>query len=296
MLFLFSMQVTLLGSFDEHYFARAVKDLELIFSVPQRAHLYVLDHQRHCQTILRHLPSSERASFKQICRTDNVSFSYRSQRHRLIVLVIGHHNSYLLRDVAALQGLLFHEFFHLEQMEKGAYASIQQSYRKILRLYAKLLTHLHQKKFISVLEPIGRDAVFLLKDLYANSLLLERGYGDYLLHYYEQEFSLKKICPRPVFYERLQQAVRKDPRVLEIVVTFEFALLSMILPFKKYQTSHAKKLLSHLAQCYNLNMRDLLRKCKPFMDFYLDHYHKPSKAFQEHYLHLIFTKVIALLT
>ncbi len=290
------MHVTLLGDFDALYFARVLKSVQHLLTVPRHVYLYVLGEKNQCRTLLEQLPKTERTLFKQVCQIDKVSFSYHHKQHHMVVLTITKNNDYLLHDTKALQGLLLHELLHLEQMRKGMYKSIQQSYRKISTLYRKLLTHLHQKRLIPILEHIGKDAVFLLKDLYTNSAMIERGYSHQLLRYYEHEFSFKKICPRPVFYEHLKKAVEKDQKLLEIVFAFEFALLSLILPFKKYKERHAKELLYYIERCYNLNMSELMRKCGPFTQFYLDHYSKPSKDFQEKYLHLIFTKVIELLT
>ena len=290
------MHVTLLGNFDELYFARALKGIQKHLSVPKLIHLYVLDEKNKCRTLIARLPTSERASFKQVCQVDKISFSYHHDQQQMIVLTITKSNDYLLHDVRALQGLLLHELLHLDHMRKGTYQSIQHSYRKVLALYTKLLTHLHQKRLLPTLERIGHNAVFLLKDLYTNSMLLERGYGPYLLRYYEREFSMKKICPRPVFYDKLKKAVQKDPKLLEIVFAFEFSLLSVVLPFKKYKERHAKELLHYIESCYNINTQEIMRKCRPFIQFYLDHYHKPNRDFQEKYLHLIFTKVIELLT
>ena len=290
------MHLTLLGKFDQFYFLRTLKRIQHVLPVPRDVQLYILDDKSNCKTIIQRLPPSEKAAFKNICRVDKVSFSYQHNKQRLIVLTLTGTNKYLLKDQQALIGLLIHEIIHLEQMRKGNYKLLQQSYRKVFSLYTQLLTNLRQKPLLPVLDAIGQNALLLLKDLYTNGAVIKRGFSHELLHYYELEFSLKKTCPRPVFYDKLKKEVQKDPQVLVIVFAFEFALLSMILPFKKYKERHAKELLKYLATCYNLNMRETLRKCGPFIDYYLAHYKKPNRDFQEKYFHLIFTKVIELLT
>lgn len=289
------MHLTLLGEFDQLYFLRILKRIQRVLPVSRDVHLYILDDKTNCKTIIQRLPPSEKAPFKNICKSDKVSFSYQHNKQRLVVITITGTNTYLLQDQQALLGLLIHELLHLEQMRKGTYKLLQQSYRKVFSLYTKLLTHLHQKHLLPVLDAIGQNALLLLKDLYTNGAVIKRGFSHELLHYYEREFSLKKVCPRPVFYDKLRREAHKDPKVLQVVFAFEFALLSMILPFKKYKERHAKALLQHLAKCYNLNMRETLRKCGPFIDYYLDHYTKPTRDFQEKYFHLIFTKILELL-
>ncbi len=290
------MHLTLLGNFDQLYFIRILKQIKKTLRVPSNVHLYILRDGNSCKTLAKLLPPSERASFTEVCTLDNISFSYQNHQQRMIVITITAQKTYLLKDQQALIGLLVHELLHLEHMRKGTYRFLQRSYTKVFLLYTQLLTNLHQKKLLPVLEHIGQQALLLLKDLYVNGAVIKRGFSHQLLRYYEHEFSLKKVCPRPVFYDKLRQEVHKDPKVLEIVFAFEFALLSVILPFKKYKERHAKELLKHIAHCYNLNMRETLRKCGPFIDYYLDHYKQPSRDFQEKYFHLIFTKVIELLT
>ncbi len=290
------MHLTLLGEFDKFYFLRVLKRIQRVLPAPRDVHLYILDNQANCKTIIQRLPASEKIPFKNICKSDKVSFSYQHNKQHLVVLTITDANTYLLKDQQALIGLLLHELLHLEQMRKGTYKLLQQSYRKVFSLYTQLLTNLHQKHLLPVLDSIGQNALSLLKDLYTNGAVIKRGFSHELLHYYEREFSLKKVCPRPVFYDKLRREAHKDPKVLQVVFAFEFALLSMILPFKKYKERHAKSLLKYLAKCYNLNMKETLRKCGPFIDYYLDHYTKPTRDFQEKYFHLIFTKILELLT
>ena len=290
------MRLTLLGKFDQLYFARVLKRIQHLMSAPRDVQLYILDHKTNCKYIIQRLPSTEKASFKKVCSIDKISFSYHRNKQRLIVIMITDSNAYLLKDRQALTGLLLHELIHLEHMRKGTYKLLQQSYRRVFTLYVQLLTNLHQKRLLPVLDHIGQNALLLLKDLYTNGTVIKRGFSHELLRYYEHTFSLKKTCPRPVFYDKLRREARKDPRVLQVVFAFEFALLSVVLPFKKYKERHAKELLTYIAKCYNLNMRETLRKCGPFIDYYLDHYTKPSRDFQEKYFHLIFTKVIELLT
>lgn len=290
------MHLTLLGDLSEPYFHRSLEKVQKLLRVPQDVHVYVVDEHQDVLSILHHLPRKDRDYFRRMCAVEKVSFSYHYGKEFLVLIILTSFNRFLLRDAQALEGLLLHELMHLEHMRKGTYYPLHQSYRKVLRLYSNLLTRLQQKRFIPLLENIGQYAVLLLKDLYTNAALIQRGYGQHLLHYYEREFSMKKICPRPVFYDKLKRAVKKDPHILGIVLHFEFSLLSVILPFKKYKEQQAKKLLRYIARCYNLNMQEILRKCGPFITYYLDHYSKPRRDFAEKYFHLIFTKVVEILT
>lgn len=290
------MQLTVLGPFSRSYFTRVLRRTQRLIPIPRDVQMFVVGTKAAFSSLLHKLPRQDRAFFKEVHLLDKISFSYQRGKTRLVVLTITASNRFLLHDAKALQGLLLHELMHLEHMQRGVYRRLQQSYKKVLKLYTKLLMNLRQRKLLPVLASVGQHAVLLLKDLYANAALIERGYGHYLRWYYEREFSLKKICPRPVFYDKLKRAVQKDPSILATVFSFEFALLSVILPFKKYKERSAKKLLAHLATCYNLNMGEVMRKCGLFIAYYLDHYQQPRRDFEEKYFHLIFTKVVELLT
>src|SRR3989344_5548268 len=113
------MHLTLLGNFDQFYFLRVLKRIQHTLPVPKDVHLYILDDKTNCKTIIQRLPPSEKASFKNICRVDKVSFSYQRNKQHLVVITIAGSNTYLLKDQQALTGLLIHEFMHLEQMRKG---------------------------------------------------------------------------------------------------------------------------------------------------------------------------------
>lgn len=289
------MYVTLLGDFDQLYVLRALKQIQHKIAVPKQVHLYLVGDQKYFQTLEWQFPLAAQQTLHHYLSENNISFSYQHRRKQIIVLIIPPSKRFLLQDKQAFMGLLVHELLHLEQMRKGMYRSLQLSHTKVLKLYARLLTNLHQKQLFPLLERLGQQASLLLKDLYVNGAVIKRGFSHELLKYYEHEFSLKKVCPAPVFYDKLRRAVHRDPKILEIVFSFEFALLSVILPFKKYKERHAKQLLQDIAHCYNLNMKETLRKCGPFIDYYLDHYIKPTRDFQEKYFHLIFTKVLELL-
>src|SRR3989338_2528347 len=110
------MHLTLLGNFDQLYFLRVLKRIQRHIPVPRDVHIYILDDKSTCTTIIQRLPPSEKSSFKRVCNTERVSFSYHRNKQRLVVLTINASNAYLLRDQQALTGLLIHEFIHLEHM------------------------------------------------------------------------------------------------------------------------------------------------------------------------------------
>ena len=94
---------------------------------------------------------------------------------------------------------------------------------------------------------------------------------------------------------QLKEAIQKDITILDVVFTFEFSLLSTLLPFQKYERKKAKKLIKHIEHCYRLNVKEVSKECGDLVTFYLKEYKQPSRTFEKKYLKFIFNKVYSLL-
>ena len=222
-------------------------------------------------------------------------FFFSSKHAAVLVLIVTPRRTFLTTDIGALQGILAHELMHLRHMQQDVYQRLHATYLSVWRSFLPRVKKLHRAGAVRVIRRVGLAAEFLLKDLYVNSSLIQQNYSHALLTYYFREFQMQKVCPRPVFYDKLQRAIHKDIHVLEDVFVFEFALLSIILPFQKYHPIHARRLLSYIERCYQLNITEITRKCGPLVTYYLQHYHKPSPQFEQIYFTLIFEKIYELL-
>ena len=193
-------------------------------------------------------------------------------------------------------GLLLHELTHVIQSREGLYKTIDNAAKKVFEKNVQELKKLkHQySKSKKLFERIERISVLLLKELHANTELIENGYGNYLIEYYTEELQGKKVCPRPVFYEKFKRAAKKDLNIINIAFEFEFALLSITLPFKKLKDKKAKKLTAAIKRCYEVNIQEIARKCHELTSLYVLHY-SPSKKFQEMFLSSAREKVYNLL-
>jgi len=93
--------------------------------------------------------------------------------------------------------------------------------------------------------------VLCLKDIFANSLLIEQGLTDDLLAYYTEMLGIEDFCPQPEFYEQ-DEAGSADE--VSDAMRFELQLVPAWLPFtrcgpKKHQLIHDR-----ISECYQGNI------------------------------------------
>ncbi|HLD12848.1 MAG TPA: hypothetical protein VJB87_04620 [Candidatus Nanoarchaeia archaeon] len=276
------MHLHFLGTIDPQPFDQALHAILKHYKLPEPLEIYILEHQRYGNLVLEHLPKEARTSFK-IALHAGTSFSYDYQNNHYIIINL-EGNKQAIYQKNYLQGLLTHEILHSIHYAKKLYTSLQKDYKQYyLQPLAKLT--LPQKKK-NVLEHIGRSASLMLKDWYVNTELIKKKEGKLLVDYYAINFTHKKTCPQPVFYEKLRPAVKKDPELLAIVFEFEFALLSFLLPLLKIHTKKAFAIRQHIESCYNLNMDEIERKLGSFVELYQD-YFSPQKKFRKMFYTLL---------
>ena len=279
----------------QEHFSHVLQKLSRRFPLRVPLTVYIVQTEQPYQTLSRKFPVAYRDAFSLLSKNGRISFSFLQKHAAVLVLIVTPRRTFLTTDIGALQGILAHELMHLRHMQQDVYQRLHATYLSVWRSFLPRVKKLHRAGAVRVIRRVGLAAEFLLKDLYVNSSLIQQNYSHALLTYYFREFQMQKVCPRPVFYDKLQRAIHKDIHVLEDVFVFEFALLSIILPFQKYHPIHARRLLSYIERCYQLNITEITRKCGPLVTYYLQHYHKPSPQFEQIYFTLIFEKIYALL-
>ncbi len=289
------MRVYIKGDLDHKLIRRALNKVNKFIKVPKNIEIYFLDDIDYCNNILSTIHKHARASFKQICLVERSSFSYNHKDRNLIVIHIDKKTG-ILKNEKALVGLILHEIMHSVQVYKGEYKQIYVAFEEIFNKNKRLLNKLKysRNKIKNLFNKVGYTSILLLKDLFSNSELIEKGYGHYLLEYYKNELRGKKTCPRPVFYDKFKEAAMKDPEIIAIAFEFEFSLLSILLPFQRYKTKDSLLLIKHINNCYELNIKEIARKCHELIYLYLN-YFEPNKEFSKKFLNAIFNKVYMLL-
>lgn len=292
------MQTHFLGEVQrQNHFSRVLQRLSRRFLLRTPLTVYLLQAQteQNYRQLVRQLPVFHRKPFLLLAQKGKTSFSFLYRNIAILVLIITPRRKFLTTDSQALQGIVAHELMHLREMERGTYQRLHTVYRAVWRSFLPRIKQLRHPGAVRVLKRVGAAAELLLKDLYVNSTLIQQNYSHALLAYYFREFRQQKVCPRPVFYDKLKRAIKKNSAVLEEVFVFEFALLSIILPFQKYHPVHAQRLLAYIERCYRLNIKEITRKCGPLVTYYLAHYHTPSPQFERRYFTLLFEKLFELL-
>ena len=290
------MKIEVIGSINRNYVNSVLKKVKNLIKIPKNTEIFFVENIDKCNEVLADVPKDVRDLFTRICAIEKTSFALRHKNKDFIIISITKDKRYLLRDKDALVGILLHEIMHLIQIEIGLYKQLLNSYDKTFIKNFKVLKKLPYSyfKLKKLFMNVGLTTVFLLKDLYCNSEIIKNGYGRYLLRYYDQEFKHKKTCPRPVFYDKFKKAAKRDMKIIEIVLDFEFSLLSVILPFSKYEGHKADRLIEHLGRCYELNIHDVARKCHELIGLYLNEFSYDTR-FQERFLNSVFNKVYMLL-
>ena len=258
------MKTVFFGDFNQAYLKKVILNVRRLVKFPKDTEFYFSEKIQYCNLILKELPKDAYDSFRMAMKS-KVSFSYKYGKRKIIVIYLPESKKYLLKNDKALTGVLVHEVLHITQMY-GLYVKLKKNYKKYyFNKIGKLKINNKKKK---VLYEIGISASLLLKDLYVNTVLEKDEISKYLVEYFYYALSFNKTCPRPVFYDKLKKAVKKDPEILAIVLEFEFALLSILLPFYRYKGEKAKIIVNHIKNCYSVNLQDLLRKLSDVIRIY----------------------------
>lgn len=289
------MKIEVKGNLPEDYLKATVKKLKRLVRLPKQLEIYFLASESDGREIVRSIHKHARKTMRYVLLKERNSFAYNHKGRKIIVIPINHRR-FLLKSQDALLGLLLHEVMHIKQQDKGMYKVIKKSFEATFIKNQKLLIKLKypRPKLKSLFEGVGSTSILLLKDLFVNTEVIASGRAKYLLDYYRADLIGKKTCPQPVFYEKFKEAAKRDLDVITIAFEFEFALLSMILPFQKYSSKKAKDLMFHINHCYEMNVQDIARKCHELIYLYLNEFSYDEK-FARRFFSAVFSKVYLLL-
>ncbi len=289
------MKLGIKGNLPEEYLRNTVKRLGRIIRIPKQLEIYFLASESDGKEIVRSMHRRARKAMRYVLLKERKSFAYNHGGRKIIVIPINHRR-FLLKNQNALLGLLLHEVMHIKQQDKGMYRVIKRSFEATFMKNQRLLKKLKypKKKLKSLFESVGSISILLLKDLYVNTEVISAGKAKHLLEYYHAELIGKKTCPRPVFYDKFKEAAKKNLDVITIAFEFEFALLSMLLPFQRYGSRKAKELMMHINHCYELNVQEIARKCHELIYLYLNEF-SYDERFARRFFSAVFSKVYLLL-
>lgn len=271
------MKLITIGGLKQKFFLDALSGVKL----PSRLTIAVVADQKRCWSLLRHYPVEIRKRFLELCKHTKTSFSFSRGPRNYILIYLPSNRSKIAKDPAVFRGILMHEFMHLNMNRNIPYASIKVHAQEVLNTLLPRVPKRYRQLFFSV----SNSAQLFLRDLYANSSLLRSRYVDDVLSYYHSEFSSKK-CPRPMLYENFTEFLRKRPSEIINLFQFEFGLLSIMLPLRKFTRVKADRFVRHMERCYQVNAKELERGCEQIVELFLR-----SKKLDTVFQHLFFTSI-----
>lgn len=279
------------GNLDGKFISDAFSKLSELIDVPENLEVYFLDKVDDCEKL--NLPRRTIEMFKNNIRKGKTSFSYAHNERKIVLMLVNKNSEYLVKNKKALIGLLLHEVKHAIQANRRLYTHVSKNMMKALieNLQGRKLSRIEEKVLIRT----GFSAALFLKDVYANIELIRNGLADYLLENYMAEFNSRKTCPIPVFYDDLKKDLKKNPLLLHDLFLFQFALLSILIPFEKTNNSRAIKLKRHIERCYQAKIKDIVESFSDVRElmFNID---SENDDFQMMFFKMILAKVLAFLS
>ena len=281
--------IRVLGDIPRTIIDRAVQKIRTITDIPRHVDIYFADEPRQCRNI--EIPKKAEKGFSKLCDNNKISFFYHYGKKRIVVIYIGKDSKYLFKNEKALIGLILHELMHSRQSTRKLYEKLSRNFMDVFtkRLRDSNYTEMQQ----DILIKVGLNSTLFLKDLYVNSELIRHGFGDYLLENYTQEFASRK-AHKPIFHKHMQEDLKKDKSLLPLMLQFQFALLSILTPFEKFNTKKSSDLKRYIARYYAASIRKVYNECKDIRKM-IFRKSSESTGFQKKFFNMIFDKVVNLL-
>lgn len=287
------MNVIFRGRFDKNHFLSAIHMVKGIHP-PQNTKLYIIDSIDSCPTIAPDLPRVQKIIFKRFCDKERISFSYSFGKYEIVIIWVTPDKEFLRTNKRAVAGLIAHELMHTVLRKKGLDKQLVDSYLSSYESNYSILNAIEmpRPRLRSMFDKIGSEAVMTLKEIYANSELIKRGYGDLLLEYYMYKTGGDKFCPIPMFYTGGVRSATLNE--IENGVLFQLALFPARIPFQKYDKPKAKRLIAHIEECYERGISEISREFNEVIVLTLEDF-EPTPAFQKEFYSTVFMKVYKLL-
>jgi len=287
------MEFLVKGNLNKKYFKEVEDKLKKLLPMPEYIEkIFVIDHVKHASLLFKDFPKNVRKKFLCTFEQEKASMAFTYKDIEVVIILISPSDSYLKKNMNACMGILAHELTHVFQKREGINEYLDECFKHNFDEYYKKLLKLKyppaETEKLAVM--IGEAALFVLKDFYMASELINRGLGDYLLEAYYWQFV--KPMKSPVFYKDFRTATKEE---LLNAINFELALISVILPFQSYQNPKAKKLIDYIQRRYEKNVQEIVKEFYG-LDRIYDIEFSWSWDFQRKYFTKIFDDVLELLS
>lgn len=160
---------------------------------------------------------------------------------------------FLQEDRAACRGLIAHELAHTIQRDTGIEDRIEDAAAEHASTVPAQLERggFSEVESIEFIETVLSTTVFCLKDIFANSLLIEQGLTDDLLAYYTEMLGIEEFCPQPEFYQDDEAGSVEE---VNDAMQFELQLVPAWLPFTRCGPEKHQLIHDRISECYQGNI------------------------------------------
>lgn len=229
--------------------------------------IVAIDDQERCKDLFEEFHIEDREAFLNNCRNALTSISYRAEDQEIIVIKAD--KPFLLESPDALRGLLAHELMHIVHRNSGIEQEIQDTAKlfadgAVNRLEEMGLSNDDIRGFIN---SVFATMIFALKDIYANSDLIEQSFTEDLEAYYYHMLGIEDYCRVPEFYG--EEASYDE--VLD-AIAFELGLLPAWLPFKMLEREESEKMMRRIQECYEHEIPSVANHIHTVLDVYTEEY------------------------
>ncbi len=293
------LNLTIRGNIRPEFVKAALFDIYLKWRIPGNIEeLLVIDDPIYFKEIEKRIPKKLRKEFKEVYFEDPTSMSITSGKFDLIIISISSTTEkYLRTNSKALQGVMSHELMHVVQRRQGLDRKIRsdaiRAYKEFAPRVKKLYEDMDKSHVDQIFAEVGRQANFVLKDIYANDAIIKLGLGDGILADYSNYYAIKGKVLSSVGYvktghKKIQKKIGKD---IYSSVNYMLGLMPVIVPFERWylkdKNRATKAILTYISSNYERRMKHLSNEMTPVINYSIKNL-RDTSTFRKNYFKKIF--------
>jgi|GEM_PF-5950069 uncharacterized protein YqeY len=182
-----------------------------------------------------------------------VPFSFDVDDVDFVFIFVSGDGSYLKANKKALEGLFAHEIMHAIHRKAGIDRDIEIGVEKVYNVVKALAEELPVKDSQDIMKDVLKKTILTLKDIFADRRIMARSFTDSYLEHLYNLIGVKKFCPAPDFgNDDVENLVEK--------IKFEIQIMSAWLPIVDLDHPKAKKIMEHIEECYEVNLKEVAKR------------------------------------
>jgi hypothetical protein len=293
------LNLTIRGNIRTEFVKAALLDIYLKWKIPRNIEeILVIDDPKYFREIEKRIPKKMRKEFQETYFEDPTSMSITSGKFDLIIISISSKTeNYLKTNSEALQGVISHELMHIVQRRKGLDRKVRadaiRAYKEFKPRIRKLYRNMNKNHVDQIFAEIGRQANFVLKDLYANDALIKLDLGNGILADYSNYYaSSGKLIPSINYvktgHKKITIKIRTD---IANSVNYVMGLMPVIIPFGRWylksKNKNAKILVDYIGDHYETKMSHVAKEMDSIIKYSIKNL-KDSQTFRKSFFRRLF--------